>query len=137
MKKLIIALLLAFSLIGNAQAIEPLNLPTPYDMVMLAGADYSLPVILKLSSTTTEDITGYAYAAQFRSGPAPSGIVFANFSTIITTPVNGMLRVSLSRRQTLPLSGKSGVWDLRQTTTAGVVTYVISGKASVRPTVTQ
>lgn len=137
MKRFIAALLLSLSLLSPVHSADPLNLPSALDIIMLAGADFDLTVYRKFDATTYLDITGYQYAAQFRSAPAPGGVLFANYSAVISDPATGHLRVKLSRFQTVPLSGKSGVWDLRQTAPNGLVSYIISGKAYVRPTVTQ
>jgi hypothetical protein len=127
---LIISALLVLS--ATAWAFQPGH----FDIVMQAGEDFWMDATKKYNGTPV-DLTGNSYAAQFRSAPAPGGIVFATFSTIVTTPANGVIRVKLSRAQTVNLSGKSGVWDLRETNAAGQVTYQQSGKCAVAPTVTR
>lgn len=110
--------------------------PGMYSIMMQAGEDYRLQLKLSDSSGAPVNITGNSYAAQFRAAPAPSGAVFANLSTSITDAVNGQISIRLSRAQTTALSGKSGVWDLRQTS-GGLNSYVLSGNCAVRPTVTR
>jgi hypothetical protein len=135
MKRILIGIMLVLSLAGGSRAVEQPNLPTAFDMIMLAGADYKLDVFLKQPSGTALDITGYTYTAQFRSGPFPSGILFAQYSTV-NYGATGGIAIKLSRAQTTALSGKTGVWDLKQMA-SGFVSYVLSGKAVVRPMVTQ
>lgn len=137
MKRNLILITLAIVLItGISRATDPLNLPVNYDIVMLAGADYSLIVQFKNSSGATINVANNNYASQFRSAPAPGGAVFASFSTFKTGDP-AYLNMKLSKAQTTNLSGKSGVWDLKQTAINGIVTYPMSGKATVKPTVTR
>ena len=178
MKRLLLITGLVLSLaIGTAYkspAVDPLNLPTQFDHIMLAGADYLLSIQIKNSSGAVVDLTANTYAAQFRSAPAPAGVLFANLSTIIRVPTFSRystvtfraysgggppgfivysslktipqpittsylpwLDIKLSKAQTKPLSGKSGLWDLRQIGPTGLVSYPMAGKIVVRPTVTQ
>lgn len=123
-------------------ATGPLNLPTVYDMVILAGADHILTVAIKDSAGVFQNISGSSYKAQFRAAPAPGGALFTTFSTVkrnasISGQTVRVVDVRLSKAQTTALSGKSGVWDLRQTDSAGLISYILTGKAAVRPTVTQ
>jgi hypothetical protein len=138
MKRLLLIFIACLLLCSTVQAASShIDLPKPLDVVMLAGSDFSLTLKHTDEMEAAIDITGYAFAAQFRSAPAPGGILFATYSTSITNPVSGLFQVSLSKFQTLTLSGKSGVWDLFQVDTAGKVTYLLSGKAAVRPTATR
>lgn len=125
---LIIALLLAPTI---ALAIGD-DAPPAWDITMMAGEDYRLLFALAYNGQPI-DLTGNTYAGQFRS--APGAQVFANFSANAVS--GGRISVRLSRAQTLALSGKSGVWDLVQRTSAGLVSYAMTGKCTVRPTSTR
>jgi hypothetical protein len=116
-----------------AQNLE--DLPKQRDIIMLAGADYQLNIKNVTSTGAVVNITGYGYAAQFRS--APGGTLFATYSTRIINGPSGWSRVSLSRFQTLNLVGKTGVWDLLQTDTAGKSTFLATGKVVVQSTSTK
>lgn len=112
--------------------------PGVYDITMQAGEDYRLTLKLTGGTGAPIDLTGTTYAAQFRSGPAPSGAAFATYSANMTMPAtSGLISVRLSKAQTLALSGKTGLWDLRQIDSAGLAAYILTGKCYVRPTVTR
>jgi hypothetical protein len=106
------------------------------DLVMKAGADYRASLTWTDATGTAINITGNSYAAQFRSAVYPAGTLFATYSTTITNAAAGQMRISLSRAQTAALSGKAGVWDLKQTTSGGEVKYRFGGTARVLPVVT-
>lgn len=140
-------LLMALGTVRPSPAVDPLNLPTQFDIVMLAGADYLLSVPMKLSNGQPYDMTFNTYAAQFR--PAPGGPLYANFSTssrwvqsryssngVQLSASYPVLDIKMSNRLTKPLSGKTGLWDLKQSAPNGFVSYPLSGKVSVRPVVT-
>lgn len=126
----VLALLALCLLAGRAFSAETA------DLVMKAGADYRAKLTWNDTTGRAVDITGRSYVAQFRSAPA-GGTLFATYSCIVTTATQGKMEIHLSRRQTATLSGKAGVWDLKQTATDGSVTYRFGGNAKVLPTVTQ
>lgn len=142
-----VLVLLMLAVYLDSRAVEQPNLPSVFDMVMFAGADYALTIQIKDSAGATYDMTGSTYAAQFRSTTAPAGVLYANFSTVQRSPFTTysgtqttylpVLDIKLSNAQTKSLSGKSGVWDLKQTAINGLVSYILTGKVGVRPTVTQ
>ena len=136
--KLIVSLLLVICLLpapGHSAGIN--DLPTAYDVVMLAGADYQLDVKHVDPAGAVVNLTGSTFVSQFWSAPAPAGTVFATYSTPIVSAVAGTSRVKLSKAQTTALSGRSGVWDLLWTDATGRATFLLSGKAAVRPTVSR
>jgi hypothetical protein len=115
---------------------QPLYAGETYDISMKAGADYSATHKWTTKTGTAINLTGTAYQAQFRSAPYPAGVLFATYSTTVTNAAAGQIRMSLSRRQTTTLSGKSGVWDIKQTGADGTVNYRYGGTVRVIPTVT-
>lgn len=146
LKLLCLAVLFLGLLIQGALALEPVV----FDLVMQAGEDFTLPVRLDFcadnplpqppalcKSWKVTDLTGYTYKAQFLSAPAPAGTVYATYSCIFTNITGGELKVKLSKAQTTANSGRSGIWDLRQTDSGGAVSYIIRGKAVVSPTGTR
>lgn len=133
----IVVITIAFLLFARPSRAQNQNdLPTTFDMVMLAGADYSLALTNKNISGTPIDLTGYQFKAQFRSAATPTGTLFATYSTSTTNTAAGQFKVTLSRAQTTALTGKIGVWDLLQIDNTGKYTFLLSGKAVVKPTVT-
>jgi len=129
-------LITLYSLLITASAVYAFD-PGVYDVTMYAGEDFKLTLLLKDSTGAAMNLTGSTYAAQFRSAPAPAGTVFATYSASAPTPANGQIEVKLSRAQTAINTGKAGMWDLRQTGTTGLVSYLLTGKAAVKPTVTR
>ncbi|MFZ2949454.1 MAG: hypothetical protein WA003_08205 [Desulfuromonadaceae bacterium] len=132
MKRLIVIALLLITPVVPASAFNP----GIYDILMQAGEDYILTVT-ESNNGTPINLSGTTYAAQFRSAPAPAGIVFATYSAFTNNPAAGNITVKLSKAQTLAQSGAAGVWDLRRTDASGLVSYRLSGKCIVRPTVTR
>jgi hypothetical protein len=131
MRRLLLIVITLVCLTVPALAEEP-------TLTMKAGADYRATLVWSNPQTGTPiNLTGNSYAAQFRSAPYPGGQLFANYSAIVTSPVTGTMELRLSRAQTSTLSGKAGVWDLRQTDSSGLVTYQFGGKVVVLPTVTR
>jgi hypothetical protein len=130
MKKLILALLLLASTVFAFT-------PGVFDITMQAGEDFKLSVGLADSTGADINLTGNTYAAQFRSAPAPGGVVFATYSAYSPSPATGQITVKLSSAQTSKQSGKSGIWDLKQTDSAGQVSYLLTGKCAVKPTATR
>jgi hypothetical protein len=111
--------------------------PGPYDIVSQAGEDYRMVFYRADASGTRITVTGNTYAAQCRSAPAPAGSVFFNYSARVASATTDQVEVKLSKAQTLQHSGKSGVWDLKQTTPGGLVSYLLSGKCGIKATVTR
>lgn len=106
------------------------------DLIMKAGADYRANLTWTQSGVPV-NLTGRSYSAQFRSAAYPGGTLFATYSAVITSATLGKMDLRLSKAQTTALSGKTGVWDLRQVDSTGLVTYQFGGKVVVLPTVTR
>lgn len=128
--------LLLFTVLSLPFSVHALD-PAIYDAVMYANEDYRLNMVLKDSAGAVMNLSGYSYKAQFRSAPAPAGIVYANYSAYVTSTTGGALTVRLSKAQTSALSGYAGFWDLQQTDSASAISYLLSGRAVVKTTVTR
>lgn len=136
--RLFLLSLMAYALLSAGMVARGADgLPTAFDLVMLAGADYQLNLTNTNSAGAAINISGYQFKAQYRSAPSPVGTLFATYSTAITTAASGQFKVTLSKAQTAKLSGSSGVWDLLQIDNTGRYTYLLSGKGTVRATVTR
>lgn len=107
-----------------------------YDITMKAGEDYRRTHTWTTKSGLPINLTGNSYVSQFRSAPYPEGVVYANFSAVVVNPSAGTIRHSLSRRQSATLAKKTGVWDIKQTDAAGLVSYRYGGTVKVLPPVT-
>lgn len=149
MKRKLVIIAVAFSLLSSALVAHALD-PAVYDFSMQAGEDFVLQLGLnacadnpppatpdKCKVWAPQNLTGYSYKAQFRSAVAPSGQVFATYSSKIVNAAAGRLDVKLSRRQTTANDGKQGFWDLQQTDAAGSISYLMTGKTKVNSTVTR
>lgn len=79
----ITAVILALTICAThkSRAVDPNNLPAPFDIIMVAGADYELLLNVKSPFGGALDLAGNSYAAQFRAAPYPSGALYAAFST--------------------------------------------------------
>lgn len=128
MKRLALILFLLLAVPAYAGETAPL--------VMKAGADYRATFTWKTPGTGVPiNLTGSTFAAQFRSAAYPAGTLFATYSAIVTNAAAGQMQLRLSRAQTRANSGRTGVWDLQQTS-GGLVTYRFGGTGVVQPTVT-
>jgi len=123
--------------------------PGVFDITIQSGEDYSLALTVTTCADdplpaksadcqvwTPVDITGNTYKAQGRknsSDPLP----FVNFSTSVTNPSAGQLSMMVSHTKTTPLVNVSGLYDLKQTTPAGAVSYLIKGVIKILATVTR
>jgi len=112
------------------------NLPTQYDLAMIAGLAYDQTLQHVDATGQPVNLTGSVLYAQYRTAPAPAGIVLANYSCPIVSANAGTSRIKLSAAQTAALSGTSGLWDLLHITAAGAAKYIMSGRVSVRPVAT-
>jgi len=132
-KRLLLLTALFVSLLSTAYALDP----AVYDAVMYANEDYRLNLTLKDSTGAAMNLTGYSYKAQFRQQPAPAGAVYATYSATVSNAATGAVTVKLSKSQTSALSGLTGFWDLQQTDSGGSISYLLSGRAVVKTTVTR
>jgi hypothetical protein len=135
LKLLVVTLFLLLPVSAMAQGKN--DQPTPFDIVMMSGADYQLSIKNTDANGAAINLTGYQYASQFRSAPSPAGVLFATYSTSIVSAAAGEFKIELSRTKTRALSGNSGVWDLLQIDATGKETYLLSGRAAVLPSVTR
>jgi hypothetical protein len=148
-RKLFIFLAAFFSLLSSVLVSFALD-PAAYDFGMQAGEDFALQLTLnqcadnpppvtpdKCRTWTPQNLTGYSYKSQFRSAPYPAGQVFTTYSSVVVNAATGRLDIRLSRQQTATHDGKQGYWDLQQTAPDGKVSYLLTGKTRVHPTVTR
>lgn len=121
-----------------------------YNIIMQAGEDFRLPLAMntcadnpppadptKCKTLVPTKLDGYSYKAQFRQAPAPAGAVYATYSAVFVNLSAGRVDLRLSKAQTAANSGKSGVWDIRETNPSGLSSYPAGGPAVVKPTATR
>lgn len=121
-----------------------------YNITMLAGEDYTLPMTMNVCADNPQptdpskcvnvqpvNLDGYSYKSQFRSAPYPAGVLYTTYSTVFVNLSAGRVDLKLSAAQTAALSGKSGTWDLRETSPNGSVTYRTGGTVNCKPTNTR
>jgi len=80
-------------------------------------------------------LTGFSASAQMRKHPGSSSAT--NFSTTITDPTGGKIRVGLTTSQTSSLKPGRFMYDVLITDTSGEVTRVLEGAVLVREGVTK
>jgi hypothetical protein len=110
------------------------NMPTAFDIHMIAGAHYELALLHTNAAGSPVDITGSTFYAQYR--PSAGGAIFATYSTPIVNAAAGQSKVTLSADQTTALSGTSGFWDLLHIDASGKRKYRAAGTVTVAPPIT-
>src|SRR5574340_373632 len=111
-------------------------IPDTYNEVAQQGEDFVRHLQIVDSNKNPIDITGRSYKAQFRPMPG-SSVIFANFSTVITSATNGTFDIILHKEQTHTLGPKIGFWDLLEQMPDGLVGYRFKGQFSISPTTTR
>ena len=111
--------------------------PAKYDINLVAGDDWQITVrLINPDSESTDgyiDTSSFAWAAQIRTAPLPSGQLV---ETISADPVTGGVTLSLTSAQTRSFATRRGlVWDL-QASSPDVRTW-LSGSVQVTPEVTE
>ena len=122
LKTTIVSIAVSLSITIAALAYQP----GAFDMVIQAGEDFSL-VYTESNAGVPVNQTGTTYVAQ--CSPTPGAAPFANFSSSLANPTT--VQVRLSNAQTTKLAGKSGVWWIKRTDAAGLVSYRLAGKCTV------
>jgi len=100
-------------------------------LTIRTGDDESVTVTF--SDETTGDpvnITGRTYRAQIRSTPGDSTIL-ASWTCTVTNGAAGKLTLTLADTITATLSPGFAVWDLEETTGAGLVSTPLGGRVTI------
>ncbi len=106
------------------------------NLTVNTGTTFSQIFTLESADTNSAtDLTGYSASAQMRKHPGSSSAT--DFSTTITDPTGGKIRVGLTTSQTSSLKPGRFMYDVLITDAAGEVTRVLEGSVLVREGVTK
>jgi hypothetical protein len=111
-----------------------------YNFIIDQGADWYLNIAYKDSTGAAINLTGYTAAMQFRltTTSATAAISLTQASGITITGATGNLAIRATAAQTGALDDSAKYdYDLEITSSAGVVTRLIQGIASVSSQVTR
>ena len=104
-------------------------LPTPVDLRLYAGNDFTATLTVTDSSGTAISMVGYTVLAQVRD--AAVGTLYATFASSIATNV---ITLSLTKAQTKAVTAPS-LWDCTVTDPGGRATTLAAGDVSVESAV--
>jgi len=98
-------------------------------------ADYTETVTVKDSTGTVVDLSGQTVTSKLRKTHLSTSAT--SFTTAIVSATDGTASITLTDTVTSALAEGRYVWDLTTTTSAGLVTRRIEGRATVTPSVTR
>lgn len=81
------------------------------------------------------DLTGYSARGQIRKTYTSSTAV--DFTTAVTDPSNGKIKITLSGTQTANMKPGRYVYDVEVVSSGGSITRVVEGQLEVTPRVTR
>lgn len=111
-----------------------------YSFVIDQGADFFLTLEYKDSTGAPIDLTGFTAAMQLRltTSSAVAAVSLTQAAGITITAITGTLAIRITAAQTGALDDSAKYdYDLEITSSAGVVTRLIQGVASVSSQVTR
>ena len=98
-------------------------------------ADYTETVTVKDSTGTVVDLTGQTVTSKLRKTHLSTSAT--SFTTAIVSATDGTASITLTDTVTSALTEGRYVWDLTTTTSAGLVTRRIEGRATITPSVSR
>lgn len=101
-----------------------------YNVDGMEGSTVTLRVQVQEPDGTVADLSGYTGSIQVRSGPLSDEILASGEVTI----ADGVVTAVIAAGDTLEWS--YGFYDVRITSDAGTVEYVLRGSIALRPSVT-
>jgi len=108
-----------------------------YSYIIDQGADWYLTITYKDSAGTAINLTGYTAAMQFKlTASSTAALSLTNTSGITITAATGTLAIHATAAQTGALGAFTYDYDLEITSSAGVVTRLIQGVATVNAQIT-
>lgn len=108
-----------------------------YSFSIDQGADFFLNVQYKDSAGTAINLTGYTAAMQFRA--VASNVTALNLTSssgITITAATGTLAIHITAAQTATLAASLYQYELEITSSAGIITRLVQGVASVNAQLT-
>lgn len=110
-----------------------------YNVLIEAGATFSLTVTYTDAGGTPINLTGYTARMQIRDARADAVAALELNTTngrIVITGATGLLTLSIAAVDTALLDMRSGVYDLIITSAGGVVTRLLEGFVTVSAAIT-
>ncbi len=98
-------------------------------------ADFTQTLTVKDSTGTVVDITGQTVTSKLRKTHLSS--TATTFTTAIVSGTAGTCSITLTDTITSGLTEGRYVWDLKTTTSGGLITRRIEGRVTVTPSVTR
>jgi glutamine cyclotransferase len=98
-------------------------------------ADFTQTLTVKDSTGTVVDISGQTVTSKIRKTHLSS--TATSFTTAIVSGTAGTCSITLTDTVTAALTEGRYVWDLTTTTSGGLITRRIEGRATVTPSVTR
>lgn len=99
------------------------------------GSFYRTYVTVANTDGTPMDLTGYTAASQMRKSYQSTGAY--NFTTSISNPTQGRVRVELSSEQSRAIPAGKYLYDLEVTSPSGERTRVVEGIVLINPEITK
>jgi hypothetical protein len=111
---------------------------TAYNIAIDQGADWYLTVTYQNPAGTPVNLTGYTAALQIRQNfsDANAELTLTTFSGIVITPSTGTLAIHATAALTLAIGAGAYVYDIKITSSAGIVTRLTQGSFQVNAAVT-
>ena len=98
-------------------------------------ADFTQTLTVKDSTGTVVDLTGLTVTSKLRKTHLSTSST--SFTTALVSATDGTCSITLTDTVTATLTEGRYVWDLTTTTSAGLITRRIEGRATVTPSVTR
>jgi hypothetical protein len=111
---------------------------TAYNIAIDQGADWYLTVTYQNPAGTPVNLTGYTAALQIRQNfsDANAELTLTTSSGIFITPSTGTLAIHATAALTLAIGAGAYVYDIKITSSAGIVTRLTQGSFQVNAAVT-
>jgi hypothetical protein len=108
-----------------------------YNLSVDQGADFFLNVQYKDSADVPINLTGYTAAMQFRQvSTTITALNLTSSSGITITAATGTLAIHITAAQTAALAASLFQYELEITSSAGIITRLLQGVASVNAQLT-
>lgn len=105
--------------------------PANQSLVLVAGDDETVEVVLTTNGTTPINITGRTYVAQVRNDPSSTGTADLAFTCTVPTGTDGKVVCAASDTLTAALvPGRAYYWSLLEVA-GSIETTLIAGRVEV------
>ena len=109
--------------------------PGKRDITFVKGDDYTHVITITSDGSTPIDITGRTYTAMIRQEKDDTGTAYATITCALTTPLSGVLTLTMTDTITAALTAGRYWWDLQEVS-GSTTTTILAGAATVLQDVT-